>query len=179
MAKPGREPRPIDWEYVNRLAEAGSSGREIAATIGVSSETLYERTFKEHRINWASYCQKYDEKGKAALRLAQHDKAIKKQNVIMLIWLGKQRLNQYDRAALNITQNEINLEDLTLEELKLLHANPNLNLIGQKEIKALGNIEVIEDVEFTSENCYSDRNQAPGAGTDSDSEICTQSSEFC
>jgi len=175
----GRKSNPIDWQYVNRLAEAGASGREIAATIGITDETLYKRTIKEHNIHWAVYCQRYDEKGKAALRLAQHEKAIIKQNVIMLIWLGKQRLNQYDRAALHVTQNEINLDDLSLQELKMLYANPNLNLINYKDIKTLENKEVLQNAELTTANCNSDRNQETGTGANSNDEICAQSSEFC
>jgi len=96
----GRPVIPIDWEFVEALLEAGCKGTEIAFRIGVTPETLYERTEKERGMSFSSYSLKHREKGEATLREVQYLKAIGKYDKgdnMMLIWLGKNRLKQVDK----------------------------------------------------------------------------------
>jgi AraC-like DNA-binding protein len=93
IKKMGREPKPIDWDIVNELLEAGCTGTEIAANFHIHPDTLYNRVQKEFGITFTAYSAEYDEKGKSLIKLAQYEKALEKDNS-MLIWVGKQRMGQ-------------------------------------------------------------------------------------
>ena len=92
----GRTPKFIDWEKVDRLLEAGCSGVEIAPHFGVHYETLYDRAVKEKGVMWTVYSQEKKAKGNSNLRVKQYQQAMKGDRG-MLIWLGKQRLEQRDQ----------------------------------------------------------------------------------
>lgn len=132
----GRKPFKVDWKRVNDLAEAGCNGKQIASSMGCSVETLYKKTKIKFGILWGEYERQHADKGIVDLRLAQHKKAIKG-NTLLLIWLGKQRLDQYDRTAVNVSQADVDLSRYTLQELKILQANPNISLVDGKKGKAI------------------------------------------
>jgi hypothetical protein len=88
---------PINWERVDELLEAGCYGTEIAPIFGMHHETFYDRVYKEYGVGFTEYSCAKKAKGESALREAQYNKALgksKKGDNAMLIWLGKQRLNQ-------------------------------------------------------------------------------------
>ena len=97
VKKTGKLGRPrieLDLGLIADLAEIGATIEEIAHTIGVSRQTLYNRkdfldTYKQGLA-----------KVKKSLRRKQLEIA-KKGNVTMLIWLGKQLLGQKDRHELS------------------------------------------------------------------------------
>lgn len=62
--------------------------------MGVSKDTLHRRFRTE--------IDKGHEAGKKSLRRAQFDNAIKQNNTVMQIWLGKQYLGQRDKSDLDI-----------------------------------------------------------------------------
>lgn len=100
----GRPLKEIDEKTVHDLASIHCTMEEIGAVVGCSVDTLERRfadTIKEAR-----------EKGKASLRRMQYLKA-KEGNVTMLIWLGKQLLDQRDKSDVNqnVTNNDILIED--------------------------------------------------------------------
>lgn len=86
MARP---PLEIDEETVEKLAAIHCTMKEIAAVVGCSVDTL-ERRF-------ADTVKKGRDKGKTSLKRWQW-KAAEKGNVSMLIWLGKQYLDQKDKT---------------------------------------------------------------------------------
>ena len=93
---------PINWERVDELLEAGCYGTEIAAVFGMHCETFYDRVLKEYQVGFTEYSTAKRAKGESALREAQYNKALgksKKGDNAMLIWLGKQRLNQRESIA--------------------------------------------------------------------------------
>lgn len=79
---------PIDQHQVEQLAAIFCTVGEIAAVLGCSKDTI-ERRF-------AALIKTGRCKGKMSIRRAQYNVAIKKENVQMLIWLGKQYLEQRD-----------------------------------------------------------------------------------
>lgn len=85
MARPKKT---IDPRMVHDLAQLGCKTKEIATTLGCSSDTI-ERRF-------AAELQKGRESLKISLRRWQLE-AAKKGNVAMLIWLGKQMLGQTEK----------------------------------------------------------------------------------
>jgi len=88
MAKAGRPRAEVPTALVEKLAGIGCTVAEIAAVAGCSKDTL-ER-------NFAASIEKGRDSAKASLRRKQWDVAMKG-NVGMLIWLGKQLLEQKER----------------------------------------------------------------------------------
>lgn len=92
----------IDWERMDELLEAGCLGSEIAAFFAIHPNTLYLRTTSKYGMSFSEYSQLKKAKGELALREVQFQKATgksKKGDNTMLIWLGKQRLNQRESIA--------------------------------------------------------------------------------
>jgi len=87
MARPKK---PIDAEQVRKLARLSASHAEIGAVLGCSADTL-ERRF-------AAAIKEGRESGKMSLRRKQFKLAMEG-NVTMLIWLGKQYLDQRDKQT--------------------------------------------------------------------------------
>lgn len=105
-----RPEKPIDWERVDRLLEAGCLGTEIAPLFNLHHETFYDRVVKKYGIGFTEYMSQRRSAGDSLIREAQYKKAIKKQDNTMLIWLGKQRLGQKE------TPNEAQFSDEVLNK---------------------------------------------------------------
>jgi hypothetical protein len=97
----GRPKIEIDLEILKNLASIGCPDYEIASVLNISARTL--------KRNYAEIVDQFREKGKASLRKKMWDKAIKKDNTNMQIWLSKNYLGFKDR-----TQTETITEPLPL-----------------------------------------------------------------
>ena len=97
----GRPKIIVDIEILKNLASIGCPDYEIASVLNVSARTL--------KRNYAEIIDQYKEKGKASLRKKMWDKAVKKDNTNMQIWLSKNYLGMKDR-----TQTETITEPLPL-----------------------------------------------------------------
>ena len=97
----GRPKIVVDIEILKNLASIGCPDYEISSVLNVSAKTL--------RRNYADIIDQSKEKGKASLRKKMFDKAIKKDNTHMQIWLSKNYLGMKDR-----TQTESIVEPLPL-----------------------------------------------------------------
>ncbi len=86
--KGGRPPLDIDPEQVERLSAIHCTHEEMAAVLGCSTDTLVRR--------FADRIEKGRERGKASLRRRQFEMAMAGDRT-MLIWLGKQYLEQADK----------------------------------------------------------------------------------
>jgi len=87
----------INWETVDDLCEIQCTGKEIAAVLRVGYNTLERACKAEHKQGLGEYIDQKSEGGKASLRRMQW-KAAQKGNPTMLIWLGKQILDQKDKS---------------------------------------------------------------------------------
>lgn len=85
MARPIKR---VDIETVKKLAQLHCTYEEIAEFVGVSTKTLQR--------SYVHYIKKGRELGKISLRKAQFEKALGG-SVPMMIWLGKQHLDQKDK----------------------------------------------------------------------------------
>ena len=103
MARPKKY--NIDTEQVEKLASFGCTNIEIGSFFGCSPDLL-EKSYSE-------YLTKGRDKGKIRLRQLQW-KAAEVGSHTMLIWLGKQILNQSDKQELELTKpiSEINFDEL-------------------------------------------------------------------
>lgn len=106
---PGRPPLDLDKTQLEMLAKLQCTYEEIAAVMGCSVRTL-ER-------NFVALIEKGREDGKASLRRMQFKKALEG-NPTMLIWLGKQHLNQADQQEIRVG----NLNAMSDDELRQLAA---------------------------------------------------------
>lgn len=86
----------IDWDYVGKLFEAGSTIVGAAAVIGINPTTLNLRCKRDLKMQLQDYRQMKLAKGNDQLRVKQFQLAMAG-NTAMLIWLGKQRLGQSDK----------------------------------------------------------------------------------
>ena len=85
MARPIKK---VDTQAIQKLAQMHCTYEEIAEFLDVSTKTLQR--------NYVHLIKKGREMGKISLRRAQFEKAIGG-NVAMMIWLGKQHLDQKDK----------------------------------------------------------------------------------
>lgn len=85
MARPKKN---IDPELIRKLARINCTMIEIGSVVGCSVATLERR--------YADLIKSEREVGKTSLRRWQWD-AASKGNTALLIWLGKQHLNQSDK----------------------------------------------------------------------------------
>lgn len=103
----------IDGNDVYKLAQRFWSMTEIAGFLNCHPDTISNRFLEEY--------QKGRESGKGTLRDYQIQ-AVKKGNVTMMIWLGKQYLGQRDKE----TETELNpAEVLRLKEIALKQMDDN------------------------------------------------------
>ena len=90
----GRPKLVVDLQILGNLAQIGCPNYEIASVLGISQRTL--------KRNFANFIERIERSGKASLRKKMWDKAVKKDNTHMQIWLSKNYLNMRDKVE---TQN--------------------------------------------------------------------------
>jgi|SRR6188768_217523 len=113
--KLGRPPVEINWKIVEALLEAGCSGMEIAPYFDISDFQLYRRIEEEYGVPAGDFIAQRKHKGNSLLRKKQHDKALEGPgDNSLLIWLGKNRLDQRD------TPNEILVSPQTVNQFEEL-----------------------------------------------------------
>lgn len=87
----GRPKLKVDMDILANLAQIGCPVYEIASVLGISARTLQR--------NYAEIIEVNKNKGKASLRKKMWDKAIKKDNTAMQVWLSKNELGMKDRTV--------------------------------------------------------------------------------
>jgi len=100
----GRPPVVLDEERIGRLAFAGCKNSEIAHILGCDDETL--------KNNYSPILDKKRAERKAALRAQQTERALKG-DIPMLIFLGKNELEQTDRQTQEIPGVEAALYEIS------------------------------------------------------------------
>lgn len=131
--------KEINWETVDAMLIAGCDGVQCAAAIGVCSDTLYDRCLKEKGYTFSVYRQQKRSHGDGLLHAAQFQKAYKDKNPTMLIWLGKQRLNQKE------LQESLPINDQGLAEFfNSLASHEDYAALKEKLSKAEAKINELE-----------------------------------
>lgn len=109
MAKTKPE-KPVDENLLKKLASIMCTYKEMSDILGVSVDTL-ERRF-------ADLIKEAQSTGKMSLRRWQFQ-AAEKGNPSMLIWLGKQILNQHEKIQHSTVNPMENKSDEELEKIIL------------------------------------------------------------
>lgn len=103
----GRPFVKLDEERIGRLAFAGCKNSEIAHILGCDDETL--------KNNYSPILDKKRAERKAAFRTKQTERALKDGEIAMLIFIGKNELEQADKTEVggnvNLT-HQLSMEDL-------------------------------------------------------------------
>ena len=86
----GRPRLQVDYKILSKLASIGCPMYEIAMILGISQRTL--------KRNFANFIEQHRERGKASLRKKMWDKALKKDNTNMQIFLSKNLLGYKDKV---------------------------------------------------------------------------------
>jgi predicted metal-binding transcription factor (methanogenesis marker protein 9) len=117
-----RPEKPIDWKRVDELLMCGCLGTEIAACFDMHPTTFYERVADKYKMSFTNYMSQKRSHGDTLLREAQHKKALKGDNS-MLIWLGKNRLGQKDQpTAIDVTDDVKKAADAVHEQLNAMQS---------------------------------------------------------
>jgi hypothetical protein len=90
---PGAPKANLDWDEIGKLLAFGCKTTKIASQFGVSERTLYTRCEQDLNIKYTEFSQGKRSKGDNILQAKQFQEAMNG-NITMLIWLGKQRLEQ-------------------------------------------------------------------------------------
>ena len=83
------------WASVKYMAMIHCTGEEIAGVMQLDYDTLNKNCKEKYGIPISEYIKQNNTNGKMSLRRAQW-KAAENGNVTMMIWLGKQWLDQKD-----------------------------------------------------------------------------------
>lgn len=95
MARPRKE---INWDEFDKLCAIQCTQVEIANWFECSVDTIERAVKRTHKVGFAEYYIQKADKGKISLRRQQWQLALKGDKT-MLIWLGKQHLEQRERAS--------------------------------------------------------------------------------
>ncbi len=94
----GRKRKPIDRDQLISLAGIGCTTDEIGKFFGVDGSVIRKR--------FGSLMHQVKARSKARIRQAQFDLAVNQQDKTMLIWLGKQFLNQGENGERSQDENQ-------------------------------------------------------------------------
>jgi len=99
--KMGRKLKEVSAKVVREMAAIGCTNIEIANACGVSDDTLFRRFGEELKEARADLHER--------LRKAQIKSALKKENVDMQKWLGKQYLDQKDKTDITSKDEKVSV----------------------------------------------------------------------
>lgn len=118
--KMGRPKIEINWDEFDKLCSMQATLVEIANWFGCSEDTIERRVVETYGVTFAEHYKNKSSKGKISLRRKQFEVALTG-NTTMLIWLGKQHLDQKDKTE-NVNDNthkgdmNVNVARVDLEE---------------------------------------------------------------
>ena len=95
----GRKKFVIDWKKVDNSLMSGSNGVQVAAMLGIHYNTLVNKCNEEKKCDFSDYLAQKRQEGNDVLFGLQY-KLAKEGDRGMLIWLGKNRLDQSDKKEI-------------------------------------------------------------------------------
>ena len=95
--KGGRPTKPIDYKKLDAMCAIHCTGEECASLLDMSYEHLNNQLRRDDNGGFLEYFKLKGAGGKMSLRRKQYDQAMNG-NSTMLIWLGKQWLQQADKS---------------------------------------------------------------------------------
>ncbi len=102
MARPQKE---INWDIVEKYAQAGCSGVGIAGKFNIQSDTFYRRFKEQYGFSFQDYRDDAQETGKSDLMAMLHAKALNNKapgNSHLLMFLAKTKLGMKEPEITNL-----------------------------------------------------------------------------
>lgn len=97
MARPRKELSDADFQKLVSMIRIQCTQDEICGVLGMTAETLNTRLQERGEESFSTLHKKHSGEGKASLRRMQW-KAAEAGNPTMLVWLGKNMLDQTDKT---------------------------------------------------------------------------------
>ncbi len=91
-----------DFKKLIALIRIHCTSKEVCSVLGMSRDTLNRRLKSRGEHDFSTLFEKYRDEGKASLRRLQW-KSAESGNTSLLIWLGKQYLDQKDARRTELT----------------------------------------------------------------------------
>ena len=101
----GRTKYDIKYDTLDKLCAIHCTGEECAAILDVDYDTLNRRLSEEGHGGFTDYFKKKSATGKMSLRRKQIEVALSG-NTTMLVWMGKQHLDQKDQRREELVMPE-------------------------------------------------------------------------
>jgi len=134
--QPGRPPIVINLSQAESLCQLGCTLREVAGHFKCSEDTIQRVIKTERDQTFSEFYAMHSAAGNVSLRRVQMQRALAG-DAKLLIWLGKQRLDQVDKKEVDITSKGQGigpagvLAGMSLEEKKALLAKLQAGKEGQ------------------------------------------------
>jgi len=97
----------------------GCNATQIAASMGICVDTLYNRCPDEHGVSFSVFAQQKRAVGDELIHKKQFQRAIKDGNIQMLLHLGKYRLGQKDTDLEDLTKKNTLVQALLDEIMRM------------------------------------------------------------
>ena len=97
--------KEVDYKTLEKLCAIHCTGEECAAILEMDYDTLNKRLNEDGHDGFSEYFKKKSSSGKMSLRRKQIEVALSG-NTTMLIWMGKQHLDQKDQRRDEIVTPE-------------------------------------------------------------------------
>jgi hypothetical protein len=120
----GRPRKEINFDELEKLIGIGHTGEECANWFGIDYDTLNARIKEKFNMGFSDFFKKKNTAFKSSLRRMQFKTALGEKvtdekgndyylinpSVTMLIWLGKQYLDQRDKNETELTSKDLNIK---------------------------------------------------------------------
>lgn len=125
----GRPPKQINYKVLDNLCKIQCTEKEIEAILEMDYNTIQAHIVEEQGKSFSEYIQEKAMGGKRSLRRKQFELAMKGDRT-MLVWLGKNYLNQADKHEISGSNGgPIKTADQTATLAKL--SNEKLDLLEE------------------------------------------------
>ena len=100
----GRKKTVIDWDFVNDKLEKHWDGVTISDALGISFSTLERHVIEKYKMGFGEFKHSKRAKMRDILKEKQIELALDGDKT-MLVWLGKQYLDQSDKRESKVEQD--------------------------------------------------------------------------
>lgn len=132
----GRPLKPINWDYVDLMLQAGCPGTEIALRFELHPVSFYERCQREKGVNFTEYSSWRLNLGKSNIKVKQYTKACKGDNT-MLLHCGKHLCGQRDTTEIAVNDETAKTFASIMNQISQLQEQrngiPNSDSPGKEE----------------------------------------------
>jgi len=110
--KGGRPKYEIDYETLDGCCEIMCTAEEISNILDIDRDTLSAALKRDGHEGFSAYYKRKSSNGKRSLRRRQYQSAVDDGNTTMLIWLGKQCLDQVDKQEIK-SEVHVSVKEIT------------------------------------------------------------------